>query len=248
MVQGLPPSLLQGVKPPGWPLANLHFFFPPLSAWGGGHWLGGWLFSLASAVPGTFVGCWVDWGNLEDWDHIHLHQTSICQIFSIRSKSSVKPSVTPTRLSMMAYMKQPHYSVNGLTLAGPGMDLLHSAVGYPSKWISSNSPSWSISAWLHHQGGQQTDYISEKQSILKIKMKIEWEWECIKWNETMGQPAIRVDVDGSFCGIVKSTMERLLFIEINWLWRWEVSQISQRLTHYYKVSGVSFLLAWSQKS
>uniref|UniRef100_A0A7N5JC63 Homeobox protein otx5-like n=1 Tax=Ailuropoda melanoleuca TaxID=9646 RepID=A0A7N5JC63_AILME len=33
---------------------------------------------------------------------------------------------------MMAYIKQPHYAVNGLTLAGPGMDLLHSAVGYPT--------------------------------------------------------------------------------------------------------------------
>uniref|UniRef100_K7GJU7 Homeobox domain-containing protein n=1 Tax=Pelodiscus sinensis TaxID=13735 RepID=K7GJU7_PELSI len=33
---------------------------------------------------------------------------------------------------MMSYIKQPHYAVNGLTLAGPGMDLLHSAVGYPT--------------------------------------------------------------------------------------------------------------------
>ncbi|NXI63476.1 OTX5 protein, partial [Anseranas semipalmata] len=33
---------------------------------------------------------------------------------------------------MMSYIKQPHYAVNGLTLAGPGMDLLHSAVGYPA--------------------------------------------------------------------------------------------------------------------
>nr|QDS02882.1 transcription factor [Sinocyclocheilus tileihornes] len=33
---------------------------------------------------------------------------------------------------MMSYMKQPHYSVNGLTLSGTGMDLLHSAVGYPN--------------------------------------------------------------------------------------------------------------------
>uniref|UniRef100_A0A3P9MLG2 Homeobox protein otx5-like n=1 Tax=Oryzias latipes TaxID=8090 RepID=A0A3P9MLG2_ORYLA len=34
---------------------------------------------------------------------------------------------------MMSYIKQPHYAVNGLTLSGPGMDLLHSAaVGYPS--------------------------------------------------------------------------------------------------------------------
>nr|AAK85128.1 homeobox protein Otx5 [Scyliorhinus canicula] len=31
---------------------------------------------------------------------------------------------------MMSYIKQPHYAVNGLTLTGPGMDLLHSAVGY----------------------------------------------------------------------------------------------------------------------
>lgn len=36
---------------------------------------------------------------------------------------------------MMSYIKQPHYAVNGLTLSGPGMDLLHStAVGYPSKF------------------------------------------------------------------------------------------------------------------
>ncbi|GAB0201907.1 homeobox protein otx5-like [Grus japonensis] len=33
---------------------------------------------------------------------------------------------------MMSYIKQPHYAVNGLSLAGPGMDLLHSAVGYPA--------------------------------------------------------------------------------------------------------------------
>ncbi|KAM6288793.1 homeobox protein otx5-like isoform 2-T2 [Aegotheles albertisi] len=33
---------------------------------------------------------------------------------------------------MMSYMKQPHYSVNGLSLGGAGMDLLHPAVGYPA--------------------------------------------------------------------------------------------------------------------
>ncbi|MBN3310489.1 homeobox protein otx5 [Amia ocellicauda] len=33
---------------------------------------------------------------------------------------------------MMSYIKQPHYAVNGLTLSAPGMDLLHSAVGYPT--------------------------------------------------------------------------------------------------------------------
>lgn len=35
----------------------------------------------------------------------------------------------------MSYIKQPHYAVNGLTLSGPGMDLLHTAaVGYPSEY------------------------------------------------------------------------------------------------------------------
>ncbi|NWX94462.1 OTX5 protein, partial [Nothoprocta pentlandii] len=32
----------------------------------------------------------------------------------------------------MSYLKQPHYAVNGLALAGPPMDLLHPAVGYPA--------------------------------------------------------------------------------------------------------------------
>ncbi|NXW84219.1 OTX5 protein, partial [Alopecoenas beccarii] len=34
---------------------------------------------------------------------------------------------------MMSYIKQPHFTVNGLSLAGPGMDLLHPAVGYPGE-------------------------------------------------------------------------------------------------------------------
>nr|XP_033813114.1 cone-rod homeobox protein [Geotrypetes seraphini] len=33
---------------------------------------------------------------------------------------------------MTSYLKQPHYAMNGLTLGAPGMDLLHSAVGYPA--------------------------------------------------------------------------------------------------------------------
>ncbi|XP_078097940.1 homeobox protein otx5 isoform X2 [Mustelus asterias] len=43
---------------------------------------------------------------------------------------------------MMSYIKQPHYAVNGLTLSGPGMDLLHSAVGYQNPWrsIPSSTP------------------------------------------------------------------------------------------------------------
>lgn len=34
----------------------------------------------------------------------------------------------------MAYFKASHYPVNGIGLTGPGMDLLHSSVGYPGKF------------------------------------------------------------------------------------------------------------------
>ncbi|XP_067844520.1 homeobox protein OTX1 B [Heptranchias perlo] len=33
---------------------------------------------------------------------------------------------------MMSYLKQPPYGMNGLSLAAPGMDLLHPSVGYPA--------------------------------------------------------------------------------------------------------------------
>ncbi|XP_068456922.1 cone-rod homeobox protein isoform X1 [Clinocottus analis] len=32
---------------------------------------------------------------------------------------------------MMSYIKQPHYTMNGLNLAGPGMDVLHTTIAYP---------------------------------------------------------------------------------------------------------------------
>ncbi|XP_055014235.1 homeobox protein OTX2 isoform X1 [Boleophthalmus pectinirostris] len=35
---------------------------------------------------------------------------------------------------MMSYLKQPPYSVNGLSLTTSGMDLLHPSVGYPGEW------------------------------------------------------------------------------------------------------------------
>lgn len=35
--------------------------------------------------------------------------------------------------SMMSYLKQPPYAVNGLSLTTSGMDLLHPSVGYPGK-------------------------------------------------------------------------------------------------------------------
>lgn len=36
-------------------------------------------------------------------------------------------------VSMMSYLKQPPYGMNGLGLAGPAMDLLHPSVGYPGE-------------------------------------------------------------------------------------------------------------------
>lgn len=36
-----------------------------------------------------------------------------------------------TACSMMSYLKQPPYGVNGLGLSGAAMDLLHPSVGYP---------------------------------------------------------------------------------------------------------------------
>lgn len=36
-----------------------------------------------------------------------------------------------TNISMMSYLKQPPYTVNGLSLTTSGMDLLHPSVGYP---------------------------------------------------------------------------------------------------------------------
>ena len=39
---------------------------------------------------------------------------------------------------MMAYMSQgPHYSVSTLALGGPGVDLAHQAVSYPSEYSPS---------------------------------------------------------------------------------------------------------------
>jgi len=35
---------------------------------------------------------------------------------------------------MMSYIKQPHYTMNGLNLPGPGMDVLHTTVAYPRKY------------------------------------------------------------------------------------------------------------------
>lgn len=35
---------------------------------------------------------------------------------------------------MMSYIKQPHYTMNGLNVPAPGMDVLHTTVAYPRKF------------------------------------------------------------------------------------------------------------------
>lgn len=34
----------------------------------------------------------------------------------------------------MSYIKQPHYTMNGLNLPAPGMDVLHTTVAYPCEY------------------------------------------------------------------------------------------------------------------
>lgn len=36
---------------------------------------------------------------------------------------------------MMSYIKQPHYTMNGLNLPAPGMDVLHTTVAYPCEYL-----------------------------------------------------------------------------------------------------------------
>lgn len=42
--------------------------------------------------------------------------------------------------SMMSYLKQPPYGMNGLGLTGPTMDLLHPSVGYPGECPAMRPP------------------------------------------------------------------------------------------------------------
>lgn len=42
--------------------------------------------------------------------------------------------------SMMSYLKQPPYGMNGLGLTGPAMDLLHPSVGYPGECRAPRPP------------------------------------------------------------------------------------------------------------
>lgn len=43
--------------------------------------------------------------------------------------------------SMMSYLKQAPYGMNGLGLSGATMDLLHPSVGYPGTWRRENNTS-----------------------------------------------------------------------------------------------------------
>lgn len=52
--------------------------------------------------------------------------SEVSPVFKIFSNFSPQ-----TNISMMSYLKQPPYTVNGLSLTTSGMDLLHPSVGYP---------------------------------------------------------------------------------------------------------------------
>lgn len=61
-----------------------------------------------------------------------------------------------TACSMMSYLKQPPYGVNGLGLSGAAMDLLHPSVGYPGREKrlnnnnNNNALGWRVTLSLGH--------------------------------------------------------------------------------------------------
>ncbi|XP_058149358.1 homeobox protein OTX2 [Dasypus novemcinctus] len=68
---------------------------------------------------------------------IHLLRTlNLCIPGKERPSNWVAPTwvdfAPSNNLSMMSYLKQPPYAVNGLSLTTSGMDLLHPSVGYPA--------------------------------------------------------------------------------------------------------------------
>ncbi len=71
-------------------------------------------------------------------------------------------------LRMMSYIKQPHYAVNGLTLSASGMDLLHSAVGYPGQFILIKHLLYVRVRHLIHFGGQWTSIREGKSKTERL--------------------------------------------------------------------------------
>lgn len=85
-------------------------------------------FCLASCILTDFVFSVFETGATFNTDHATNGGDSGApsQIFKIFSNFSPQ-----TNISMMSYLKQPPYTVNGLSLTTSGMDLLHPSVGYP---------------------------------------------------------------------------------------------------------------------
>lgn len=77
------------------------------------------------------------------FSNAHWHSLLLLRQFfgsvpcSVKLQHRGKPNHWPelggavTACSMMSYLKQPPYGVNGLGLSGAAMDLLHPSVGYP---------------------------------------------------------------------------------------------------------------------
>ncbi|XP_017727705.1 PREDICTED: homeobox protein OTX2 isoform X2 [Rhinopithecus bieti] len=80
---------------------------------------------------------WIAWGGDVPLLQTHPPRTlNLSTPGASRSSSWVPPIwadfAPPNNLSMMSYLKQPPYAVNGLSLTTSGMDLLHPSVGYPA--------------------------------------------------------------------------------------------------------------------
>lgn len=61
-----------------------------------------------------------------------LRSSHSCRAARPTSKSATGLQKAAGR--MMSYIKQPHYTMNGLNLPGPGMDVLHTTVAYPREY------------------------------------------------------------------------------------------------------------------
>lgn len=93
----------------------------------------------------------------------------------------------PNQLSMMSYLKQPPYAVNGLSLTTSGMDLLHPSVGYPGKCphatprgrrsgrpSSPSPPPRAPRVWWSR-------YLHPSQPLATSPLGFPWEGRCSGW-------------------------------------------------------------------
>lgn len=86
-------------------------------------------------------------------------------------------SLLPLASSMMSYLKQAPYGMNGLGLSGAAMDLLHPSVGYPGKdpWAAGSVPNWRLREleMQHTETGRESIHLPIPwKSIIKLSFAV----------------------------------------------------------------------------